>query len=135
MTVKDLSQYYYTARNIVKRENRLLELNNSIISSSKISDVKVSSSFTNNDVVSRIASSMAELKTLLEKDYEKLLQEEIKINEFLTTIEDEDIKYIIISRFLEFKNWNDIADEMHFTRTAPYYKLKNYLRKERIKNE
>ena len=90
MTVKDLSQYYYTARNIVKRENRLLELNNSIISSSKISDVKVSSSFTNNDVVSRIASSMAELKTLLEKDYEKLLQEEIKINEFLTTIEDEE---------------------------------------------
>ena len=135
MTIKDLSQYYYISKNIEKRQRRLEELNSSILSSSKISEIKVSSSNYGDDSTSRIGIKIAELKTLLEEDYKKLINEEIKINTFVNTIESEEIKFIIISRFIEFNTWDDIADKMHFTRTAPYYKLKNYLRKERLNNE
>lgn len=135
MTIKDLSQYYYISKNIEKRKRRLEELNSSILSSSKISEIKVSSSNYGDDSTSRIAIKIAELKSLLQEDYKKLINEEIKINTFVNTIESEEIKFIIISRFIEFNTWDDIADKMHFTRTAPYYKLKKYLREDRLNDK
>lgn len=129
MTIQELSRYYFISKNLEKRKKRLKELKDSIISSSSISEIKVSKTSTNNDIVSRIGSNIAELTKLIEKEHERLLKEEIRINEFLSKVSDEEIKYIIISRFLEFKTWDEIADEMYLSRTSPYYKLKNYLRR------
>ena len=128
MNIRDLSQYYYISKNIAKRKQRLEELNHSIISSSKISEIKVDCSSHCDDPTSRIGAQIAELKTLLEKDYKKLLEEELKINEYINTIESEEIKYIVISRFIEFNTWDNIASEMNYSRPVPYQKLKKYLR-------
>lgn len=134
MNIRDLSQYYYISKNIEKRKRRLEELNCSIISSSKISEIKVDSSNHGDDPTSRIGIKIAELKTLLEEDYRKLINEELKINEYINTIDSEEIKFIVISRFIEFNTWDDIAKDMNYSRPVPYQKLKKYL-KERNKRK
>lgn len=128
MNIRDLSQYYYISKNIKKRKQRLEELNSSVISSSKLSEIKVDGSAPRNDPTSRIGSQIAELKKLIENDYNRLLDEEIKMYNYINTISSEEIKYIVIARFIDFKTWDDIAKELNYSRPVPYQKLKKYLK-------
>lgn len=128
MNIRDLSQYYYISKNIEKRKQRLDELNSSVISSSKISEMKVDGSAPRSDPTSKIASQIAELKALIEKDYIRLYDEEIKIYNYINKISSEEIKYIVIARFIDFKTWDDIAQELNYSRPVPYQKLKRYLK-------
>lgn len=134
MTIDELSKYYYVSKNITKIKQRIEELNSAIISTSKTTSTKIDST-TNNDPTGNIAIKLVELTKLYDKEYLNLVDEELKIVSFLQTIKDEDIKYIIRSRFLELKSWNEIAKEITYSRTAPYNKLKKYLKERSNINE
>ena len=68
------------------------------------------------------------MKQKLTDKTEKLLDEAQKVEEFIETVDDADIRIIIRKRFLDCKTWQQVADEIHADRSTPYYRLKKYLK-------
>lgn len=130
MTIKELSKYYYINLELNKIENRIKELESTIISSSKISEIMVDSSH-NGDPVSQYAEKHLKLITKYVSQKEKLIDEEIKLNNYIQKVDDIEVRNIIRLRFLELKSWDDVGKEMICDRTTAYKKLINYLRKEK----
>ena len=120
MTIKELSQYHN-----VKIEIQQIKDN---IGSSKITGMPMVSSGNNSNPTERIGIKLAKLKTTLENKKDKLLDEATKIEEFLNTVEDGEIRIIIRKRFLEGKTWKEVSKDIIADRSTPYYKLKKYLK-------
>jgi len=127
MTINELNKYRYIKNNIKHLQEKIDVVNSQIITASKISDTKVIRSHTNADNTGDIAVKLAELKEELLGECAKLIEKDIEINKFIGNIDDEEIKYIIRERFLNFKSWYDISAEMDCDRTTPRKKLKKYL--------
>lgn len=68
---------------------------------------------------------LAKLKTTLENKTDKLLDELNKIEDFLNTVDDGEIRIIIRKRFIEGKTWKEVSKDIIADRSTPYYKLKN----------
>lgn len=132
MTIKELSEYRDLKVEILQLQDRITELEQTIISSSKITGMPFGGGTTSNPT-ERLGLKLAKLKTNLLKQMEELIDKETKIEDFLETVEDTIVRIIIRKRFFDGKSWNDIGHELNFERTTPYYHLKKYL-KERGKN-
>ena len=88
----------------------------------------------NSNPTERVAIKLTKLKTKLLDKKEKLIDEMIIIEDFLSTVEDNEIRIIIRKRFLDGKTWDVVGKEINSDRSTPYYRLKNYL-KGRSNNE
>ena len=60
------------------------------------------------------------------------IDEAHKIENYIESVQDSDIRLIISKRFLNCKTWEQVGKELFTDRTTPYYKLKNYLKKENL---
>ena len=78
--------------------------------------------------VENIVMKKIKIKNVIEKRKSALLEEQLKIEHFLESIDDITIRIIIRARFIEGKNWHQIGKELNFERTTPYYHLKKYLK-------
>lgn len=126
MTIKDLYKYTNIKKEIVNIENNIKLLEETIISSSKISGMPLTTD-RNSSPTETLGVKLAYLKSKLTDKTEKLIDEANKIEKFIDTIEDADIRIIIRKRFLGFETWQQIGDEMFTDRSTPYYRLKKYL--------
>ena len=126
MTIKELSKYYKIKKEIKQIENNIHEVEETVISASKITGMPFLKN-NNNSPTEKIGIKLAKLKAKLLKKTEKLLDEANKIEEFIETVEDSDIRIIIQKRFLDCKTWQQVADEIMTDRSTPYYRLKKYL--------
>ncbi len=133
MTIKELSKYHNIKIEIKQLEDTVEELETTVIGSSKITSIPT---MTNSDSSSteRIGIKLAQLKSKIETKKETLIDEAHKIEDFLATVDEEEIRIIIRERFLNGKTWEEVAKKIIADRSTPYYKLKNYL-KGRAKNE
>lgn len=121
MTEKELSRYYWLKKEVKHLENQLEEFGSGV---SAISfEEKIGSS--------GIPSSIQEKRSIL---IEKLinarltaLEEYIKIETYINKVEDTEIRAIMIMRFQELKNWDEIGEELHMDRTTVSKKLRRYL--------
>ena len=127
MTIQDLSKYYLIKKEVQKLKDRLTEIESTIISSSKISDMKVDSSRNINSPVEITANRIIKLKAKLEKEIAKSYDEELKLENFISDIEDKTVKLIIRLRFKDGMTWQEVADELSYDRSTPYKKLTSYL--------
>ena len=127
MTIKELSKYHNIKIEIKQLEDTVKELELTIIGSSNITGMPITISG-NSSPTERIGIKLAQLKLKIENKKESLIDEVHKIEDFLTTVEEEEIRIIIRERFLNGKTWDDIAKGMITDRSTPYYRLKNYLR-------
>ena len=127
MTIQDLSKYYLIKKEVQKLKDRLTEIESTNISSSKISDMKVDSSRNINSPVEITANRIIKLKTKLEKEIAKSYDEELKLENFISDIEDKTVKLIIRLRFKDGMTWQEVADELSYDRSTPYKKLTSYL--------
>ncbi len=136
MTIEALSKYFSIKKQISQLEDRLKELEQTVLSGKSLNIVNVKT-FNSSNPVEEKATNLIKLKSKLQKKYEKLLKENLKIENYINTITDVDIQSIIRMRFLECKTWNAIAKELMYSRTSPYMKLKRYLEceKEREKRK
>ena len=132
MTIKELSKYHNIKIEIKQLEDTVEELESTIIGSSKVTGMPTTING-NSSPTERIGIKLAQLKTKIDNKKESLIDEAHKIEDFLTTVEEE-IRIIIRERFLNGKTWEEIAKKIITDRSTPYYKLKNYL-KGRAKNE
>ena len=66
----------------------------------------------------------------------QLVQPEMeKIEKYISTIEDIEIRLIFSKRYLDFKDWVKIADEMFMSERSVYRKHSNWLKQEPTINQ
>lgn len=127
MTIHDLSKYHNLKIEIKQIKDNIEEIETTIIGSSKITGMPMVSSGNNSNPTERIGMKLAKLKTTLENKTDKLLDELNKIEDFLNTVDDGEIRIIIRKRFIEGKTWKEVSKDIIADRSTPYYKLKKYL--------
>lgn len=127
MTIHDLSKYHNLKIEIQQIKDNIEEIETTIIGSSKITGMPMVSSSNNSNPTERIGMKLAKLKTTLENKTDKLLDELNKIEDFLNTVDDGEIRIIIRKRFIEGKTWKEVSKDIIADRSTPYYKLKKYL--------
>lgn len=133
MTIKELSKFHNIKTEIKQLEDTVKELESTIIGASKITDIPNIKSI-NGSPTERIGIKLAQLKSKIESKKESLIDEAHKIEDFLTTVDEEEIRIIIRERFLNGKTWEVIGREFITDRSTPYYRLTKYLKKRSDKN-
>lgn len=133
MTIKELSKYHSIKIEIEQLNANLKKLDNTSIGSQKLTGMPHGTGSTES-IVESIIIKKSKLESILEKKKAKLLDEQLKIENFLETVEDSTVRIIIRARFIDGKNWHQIGKELNFERTTPYYHLKKYL-KGRLEDE
>lgn len=127
MTINELSKYQNIKIEIKQLEDTVKELEATFIGSSKVTGMP-STIHSNSSPTERIGIKLAQLKGKIDKKKELLIDEAHKIEDFLETVDDEEIRIIVRERFLNGKTWDEIAKKMITDRSTPYYRLKNYLK-------
>lgn len=128
MTKKELSKYYYLSLEIKDLEDRIESINETTIGSSKITGMPIVHS--NESPIERKVELLIRLKDKLEKRKIQALEEMEKIEKYISTINDIETRIIFNKRYLDFKSWDDISEEMYMSVRSVYRKHSNWLRKE-----
>ena len=117
MNIKELSNLFYINKELKRLESELEER-------TKSGD--------------KVQSLVLKRQSLVEKIVRKqteYIDEKIRMENFISNIDNPKIRLIVRLRFVEFKSWYDIADEITpedkelVNRNAPYMALQRYLEK------
>lgn len=127
MNIVELYRYQNINTNIIKIKQRLEQLEASILSSNKY-DSQPLNCQNNSNPTEKIALLITDLKIELNSQLESLIREEIRINKFISSIEDKEIKLIVRMRFLEGRDWEEIGATLNMHRSNCLKKLKKYLK-------
>ncbi len=128
MTKKELSKYYHLSNEIKDIEEQINELSNSLIGSPILTGMPHGTGISN--PVEQKASLLINLKNKLEKRKYKSLQELIKIEVYVASIEKAEIRTLFTKRYIQFKQWDEIADEMHMSISSVFRKHSEQLKKD-----
>ena len=124
MDIKQLNKLYYIKKNIKELEDELKELNN--LGSAPLNDMPKADGKTSNPTELFVIRKNRILEKLT-KNYVKYLTEYEKINNFIDSLEDEEVKLIARLRFIKHEDWETIGQEVHADRTTPSKKIRRYL--------
>lgn len=134
MTINELSKYHNVKIEIKQLEDTVKELETTIVGSSKITGMPLKVTG-NSSPTERIGIKLAQLKLKIESKKESLIDEAHKIEDFLETVEESEIRIIIRKRFLEGKTWKEVSKDIIADRSTPYYRLKKYLNGRDVSDE
>lgn len=126
MDIRELNKLYYIKKNIKALEEELEELNN--LGSAPLNDMPKADGKVSNPTELFVIRKNRILEKLT-KNYVKYLSEYEKIDNFIDSIEDEEIKLIARLRFIKHEDWETIGEEVHADRTTPSKKIRKYLEK------
>lgn len=125
MTKEELNKYYNLKKEINYLENRIKEINEKYISASMI----------NCERFEKNLSNPLEKRLILIEEYENklhakkiaLLDELIKIEDYISTIDDIDTRLIFRYRYIEQNSWEQIAMLMHMGIATVFRKHKKQI--------
>ena len=113
MTKKELSQLYYLKKEIRQQQKRLQELETAATScTSKITGMPHGTGI--NDKISKYAAQIADLKGLLDLNLKKCFYELNRINRFIESVEDSEMRMILTLRYTQNLSWRNIATTMNY---------------------
>lgn len=130
MTLAELSRYHDIKVELNDLKIRIEEIESTLIKSTKYSDTKSSNLFNNSSPTEKAAFQLSKLKEKYDGKIYDLINEQIKIENYLDLVRDSEIRAIIRYRFIDCMTWNEVADKLNYSRANPYIKIKNYLRSE-----
>ena len=116
MTKEELSKYYYLKQEIKQIEDKIEEIDSTFMRASLINCEKFERKLSNPQEKRMILIEKYELK--LEIAINKSIEELIKIEEFINSIEDPENRMIFRYRYIELKSWNEISSLIHISRSA-----------------
>lgn len=123
MTEKELSRYYYLKREIKDLEDRLKELG---VGLSAINlDKEISSGSSEH---TSIQEKIAIIKEKWINARLSALEEYLKIENYIETVEEVEIRQIMRYRFLDLYDWYKIGELLHCDRTTASKKLRAYIK-------
>ena len=116
MTKEELSKYYYLKQEIKQIEDKIKEIESTFMRASLINCEKFERKLSNPQEKRMILIEKYEQK--LEIAINKSIEELIKIEEFINSIEDPENRMIFRYRYIELKSWNEISSLIHISRSA-----------------
>lgn len=136
--MKNLNKLYWIKKEIKQIKKEIKQIEEEIKELTVLSAVSFNGMPSGNSVsspVERFNERLEELKrNLAIKHAEKLekhaesLEEKERIEKYIETIENVEIRVIARSRFIECKSWQKIGDENFMDRTTVYRKLDKYIK-------
>ena len=111
MTLKELSKVYYLSKEIKHDRKRLRMLRNIGVKTTKINGMPFAISVIYDPIAENVAT-IIDLERALKRNIAKRLYEKRKIMTFINNIDDCFIRLIFKLRFIECKNWRDVAKEI-----------------------
>lgn len=126
MSEKELSRYYYLKKEIEDLQKRINELEETGgVSGIQYREVDVMSSIKNNSIQEK-------LMLLIDKLTERrisAIEEYLKIESYIESIEEAEIRQIMRYRFMDLKKWKEIDRLMHYSENYSKNKYYNYTKK------
>lgn len=123
MTESELSQYYKLRKEVEDLEVRIKEFGEGV-SGIEIKDIITQSS-------GKRESIQEKLMLLKDKWVEKrirALEEYLKIESYIDSVDDPEMRTIMRLRFLDLMTWEDIGGVVHLERTTVSKNMRKYLR-------
>jgi hypothetical protein len=117
LSKKELSQLYYLKKENAELHRRIIELETLATNgTSRITGLPHSKEIS--DKVGKNSAKIVDLKNLLENNQKQCLDELIKLDKYIQSIDDSFIRQIIVYRFINNFGWEKIAWNMGGNNTA-----------------
>ena len=130
MTYKKLNSIYWLNKEIEDLEIRIREIEETLgVSSSKLSGMPKSNS--NKRPTEDISLMLIKLKNKLTKNKTKLVSDKIEIENYISRIDDIELRLIVRMRNIDFMSWQEIGKKLNMDRTTAsrrYHKLVDKLK-------
>ena len=111
MTKKELSQVYFLKREIRQLEQRIKELETAaMVCTSKITGGPNGTGI--NDKIGNYAEQIADLKNLLALNLRKCVYEFNRLDKFIQSVDDSEMRTILTLRYLQGFSWQKVAKSM-----------------------
>lgn len=123
MTMESLNKLYWIKKEIKKIENQIKEL--TFLSSVSLDGMPKGSG--TSSPVERLYERLEKLKYKLATKREKYIAEQERLEDFLETIDDAEVRVYARGRFIEHKSFEQIGNENYVDRTTVSKKLKDYI--------
>ena len=126
MNKKELSKYYHLTNEIKDLQEKIKELDLTLISSPLLTWMPHSNKVSNPTEQRNIL--ILTLKRKLEIREAKAMEELIKIEDYISSIEDIELRQIFDKRYVQLKSWEVIANEIHMSERNVFRKVSKYLK-------
>ena len=111
MTKKELSQLYYLKKEIRAQQQRIKELET--VASSCTSNINgLPSGKGASDKIGNYAAQIADLKSLLDLNLKKCFYELNRLNRYIQSVEDSQMRMILTLRYVNGLTWRQIAKSL-----------------------
>ncbi len=111
MTKKELSQLYYLKREIKEQQKRIKELE-AAATSCAVNINGLPSGTGVSDKIGNYAAQIADLKSLLDLNLKKCFYELNRLNRYIQSVEDSQIRMILTLRYVRGLTWQKVAYEI-----------------------
>ncbi|MGN0533017.1 MAG: hypothetical protein ACI4IK_01545 [Eubacterium sp.] len=126
MTEKELNKLYWIEKRIKKLEARIKELEDEIGIRGVGFDGMPHGTGVSSPVEALVIKK-CDLLGDLQKELLIKIGEERRIRNYISTVEDEEVKLIMEMRFINLMSWFEIGEKMHLDRTSVSKKMRKYL--------
>ncbi len=111
MTKKELSQLYYLRKEIKEQQRRLSELEALATNcTAKITGLPNGNGVS--DKIANYATEIADLKSLLDLNLKKCFYELNRLDRFISSVNDSEMRIILTLRYSQGLSWQQIAQNM-----------------------
>ena len=125
--MKNLNKVYWLKKEINQIDDQIKEL--TYYSGSAFSGMPSGSNAVSSPI-ERYVMKKERLVEKLQKITDELVAEVQRIEEYIESIDDAEIRVIARKRFIENKDWQVIGDEMYMDRTTVSRKMKKYIERD-----
>ena len=125
MNEKKLSRFYWLQKEIKDLEERIAILDSGI-SAIKYDSLSVSGS----KHIDTLQERITELKETWMEKRVSALEEYIKIEKYILSVPDEELRLIMRYRFMDLMKWEQIGDKMGYERSTIIKKFRRYIKNE-----
>ena len=113
MTKEELSRYFYIKKDIERINNKIKEIDDTFISANRLNGMRYEKHLSNLQETRMML--VEKYQSILEEKKNEALKELIKIEEFISGIEDYEIKLIVSYRQVDLLDWNAIEKKVHIS--------------------
>ena len=125
MTKEELSSYYYLKKEIKQIEERIKEIDDTFLSANRINGMRYEKRLSNPQEQRMILIEKYDKR--LEEKKDEALKELMKIENFIDSINDPEIRMIFRYRYIELMEWNKIVMLVHMSERTVYRKHREIL--------
>ena len=126
MSEKELSQYYWLKQEIKEIEDRIIEFGDGVGST------KYNDSIKSTKKMQSIQEKRAELVEQYLEFRLSALEEYLKIERYIETIDDSEIRQLMRLRFLDLRDWSTIGKELNCDRTTAARTLRKFIKMQKV---